>query len=81
MLEGEGDAFRQQYRERLITEMHLPQTEAKVQSQRARVTLFEESLHNNRRISSSGLNLSHEGLLLGIQAGGHRHSRIMASPS
>jgi hypothetical protein len=33
MLQGEGAAFRHQYKERLITKAHLPQTEAKVQSQ------------------------------------------------
>jgi hypothetical protein len=81
MLKGEGDVFRQQCKECLITEAHPPQTEAKVQSQRERMTLFGESLHNNCRIGTLGLNLSHKGLLLGMQARGHRDSWIKASRS
>jgi hypothetical protein len=53
---------------------------AKVQSQRARVTLSGESPRKNHRIDSSGLNLSCEGLLLGMWAGGHRDSNTEAHP-
>jgi hypothetical protein len=54
---------------------------AKVQSQRVTVTLFEESPHNYHRIGSSGSNLPCEGLLLGMQAGGHEDPRARSSPS
>jgi hypothetical protein len=44
---------------------------AKVRSQTVRVTLFGEYPHDYCRISSSGLNLTCEGLLLGMRARGH----------
>jgi hypothetical protein len=37
-------------------------------------TFLGESLRNNHRTGSSGLNLSREGLLLGMRARGYRDS-------
>jgi hypothetical protein len=44
------------------------------------VTLSGESPRKNRRIGSSGLNLTCEGLLLGMRAGGHGDSQTEAHP-
>jgi hypothetical protein len=44
------------------------------------VTLFKESPHKNHRIGSLGLNLTCEGLLLGMWAEGHGDSKIEAHP-
>jgi hypothetical protein len=63
--------FKKRTGERLINEPFVTIHEAKVQSQRARVTLSQESRHNCHRVSSSRLNLICEGLLLGMRAGGH----------
>jgi hypothetical protein len=69
--EGEGDAFQWQSRERPVTETLVSAHKAKVQCQRARMTLSGESPHNYCRIGSSGSNLAYEGLLLGMQAEDH----------
>jgi hypothetical protein len=58
----------------MIIETIITTKVAKVQPQRARVMLSGESPHKNHRISSSGLNLSCEGILLGKRAEGHRDS-------
>jgi hypothetical protein len=52
----------------------------KVQSQYVRVILFRESLHTNHRSGSSGLNLTCEGLLLGMRVEGYREFHDEAPP-
>jgi hypothetical protein len=84
--EGEGDAFQKQSRERLDTESLIIAHKVKVQSQRARVSLFGESPHNYHMVNSSGLNLTCLGLLLGMQAEGHgdplnQSSTLSSKPS
>jgi hypothetical protein len=67
-------------KELLIIKTPITTHGAKVQSQRVRMTLFGESLCKNHRISSSGLNLTYEGLSLGMRAGGHGDSKTEAHP-
>jgi hypothetical protein len=73
--------FNKQNRERLITETLVGAHKANVQSQRVGVMLFGEAPHNYHRIGSSGSNLTCEGLLLVMRAGGHRDPQARASPS
>jgi hypothetical protein len=73
--------FGQRTGQSLITKMLVKAHEVKVQFQRARVMLFRKSPRNCRRVSSLGLNLIYEGLLLGMQAEGHRDSCSRSSPS
>jgi hypothetical protein len=63
--------FKQRSGESLITETLVRAHEVNVQSQRARVTLFQDSPSNCHRVGSSGLNLVCNGLLLGMLAEGH----------
>jgi hypothetical protein len=70
-----------QSRELLITKTLVSAHKAKVQSQRARVMLFGEYPCIYRRIGLSRSNLTYEGLLLGMRAGGHGDPRARASPS
>jgi hypothetical protein len=79
--EGEVDAFSRRYigNARSPRPCHHTQN-VKVQSQRVRVMLSRDSLHNNCGTGSSGLNHACEGLLLGMWAEGHRDSCDEAPP-
>jgi hypothetical protein len=72
--------FTLQSKELLIIKTPITTHGLKVQSQRVRMTLFGESPRKNQRIGSSGLNLTYEGLLLGMRAGGHGDSKTEAHP-
>jgi hypothetical protein len=73
--------FTQRNEERPIIENLATTHGAKVQSQRTRVTLLGQSPSKYHRIGSLGLNLTYEGLLLGMRAGGPRRFQHRGSTS